>query len=169
MSTPAEKPLPRRPHRFDFEDDPIDQTATVKPLVGKPPRTVREPQHRRQQSFETPEAKARRLERQNAEQRIIIADLQTEVQELRSQVDQLRGEWEHDLHQATLRRSQNITNQLTAQDDALTEMMKAINSAFESYKSTFRQSRRTSDEMEEEIQIYRDSGSSSASRASSDF
>ncbi|KZL71009.1 hypothetical protein CT0861_13148 [Colletotrichum tofieldiae] len=159
---------PLRPHRFDFEDDPIDQTATVKPLVGKVPRT-REPPHRRQQSFETPEAKARRLERQNAEQRIIIADLQAQVQKLQSQINQLRGDWQHDLHQATLRRSQNINNQLTAQDDALTEMMRAINSAFESYKSTFQHSRRASDEMEEEIQIYRDSGSCPTSRTSSDF
>ncbi|KAL4418332.1 hypothetical protein CABS03_01683 [Colletotrichum abscissum] len=162
MSTPAEKPLPRRPHRFDFDDDQ-DPSAIVKPLAGKASRKAREPQHVRQQSYETPEAKARRLERQNAEQRIIISDLQSQVQELQTQVEQLRDDWEKDLQQAILRRSQSINNQITAQDSALTEMMKSINSAFEAYQIAFQNSRRGSDESVEEIRIYRDSGNSSMS------
>ncbi|KAE9574200.1 hypothetical protein CGMCC3_g9854 [Colletotrichum fructicola] len=168
MSTPNEKPLPKRPPRFDLQDETTEQAPmTVKPLLGKglATRTPRDPQHGRQPSFETPEAKARRLERQNAEQQILISDLQAENEELQRTIDQLRGDWERDLDQATLQRSQSINRQLTDQEKALTEMMRAMNAAFVNFQTSFRQSRSNSDV--EEIHIYR--GSSSSSNISASF
>ncbi|WQF89394.1 hypothetical protein CDEST_14408 [Colletotrichum destructivum] len=161
MPTPLEKPLPKRPQRFEFEDDPAEPTGSVKPLSQK--GLTIGLQHRRQQSFETPEAKAKRLEKQNTEHRATISRLESRVRVLEHKNTQQRRNWKHEMLQATLRHSQSVNQQLAAQEEALKEMIRAINTAFENFKVAYEQAQRNSKDEQEEIHIFRDSGSSSES------